>query len=246
MADELVFSLMKKRYNDYRIQREDIMHILIIDDNQEILFGLRKLLEEAQFEVHTASSLFEAKEAINKQHYDVIILDWILPDGSGVTFLKAQRELHLLTPVLLLSSKNEDIEKAEALDAGADDYMQKPFSHIELLARIRALLRRESSQKKSLIKLKNLQVNLSSREVSLNTKPITLSKKEFELLEFLLLNQNIVLTRYQISEHLNRDFDSLKSSNLVDAHIKNLRKKLGDAASLIETVRGIGFTIKTT
>ncbi len=246
MADEIVFSLMKKRYNAPRPYGETSMHILIIDDNQEILFGLRKLLEEAGFEVHTASSLHEAKEIINRQHYDVIILDWILPDGSGVAFLKTQRDLHLQSPVLLLSSKNEDVEKAEALDAGADDYMQKPFSHIELLARIRALLRRESSQKKSIIKLKNLQVNLSSREVSLNDTPITLSKKEFELLEFLLLNQNTVLTRYQISEHLNRDFDSLKSSNLVDAHIKNLRKKLEDAASLIETVRGVGFTIKTT
>jgi len=246
MADEIVFSLTKKRYNNPRIQKEDIVHILIIDDNQEILFGLRKLLEEAKFTIHTASSLYQAKEIINTQYYDVIILDWILPDGSGVEFLKRERELQLQTPVLLLSSKNEDIEKAEALDAGADDYMQKPFSHIELLARIRALLRREGNQKKSLIKLKNLQVNLSSREVILHGKPITLSKKEFELLEFLLLNQNTVLTRYQISEHLNRDFDSLKSSNLVDAHIKNLRKKLGDAAALIETIRGIGFTIKTT
>ena len=221
------------------------MHILVIDDNQEILLGLRKLLEEASLQVHTASSLHEAKEIIDAQHYDVIILDWMLPDGSGVVFLKEQRALSLQTPVLLLSSKNEAIQKVEALDAGADDYMQKPFSHIELLARIRVLLRREGTQKTAHISIQNLEVDLPAREVKVDGIPITLSKKEFELLEFLLLNQNTVLTRYQISEHLNRDFDSLKSSNLVDAHIKNLRKKLANAASLIETVRGVGFTLKT-
>ncbi len=248
MADETIFSLTKKRYNYFilYLYEDTSVHILIIDDNQEILLGLRKLLEGSNFQVHTASSLHEATEVIDAQNYDVIILDWMLPDGSGVNFLREQRARHIQTPILLLSSKNEAIEKVEALDAGADDYMQKPFSHIELLARIRALLRREGAHKSTIISLKNLQVDLSSREVLVNDTPVILSKKEFELLEFLLLNQNTILTRYQISEHLNRDFDSLKSSNLVDAHIKNLRKKLTDAASLIETVRGVGFTIKTT
>jgi DNA-binding response OmpR family regulator len=123
--------------------------------------------------------------------------------------------------------------------------MQKPFSNIELLARIRVLLRRDSRQKQSYIIIEGLSVNLSTREVSVNQKAIKLSKKEFELLEFLLLNNNIVLTRYQIKEHLNRDFESLCSSNIVDAHIKNLRKKLGEASNIIETVRGVGFRIKS-
>ncbi len=146
---------------------------------------------------------------------------------------------------MMLSSRFEATDKAEALDAGADDYMHKPFSHIELLARIRALLRREGTQKSASVEVKNLRVELSSREVFVDGEEVTLSRKEFELLELLLRNANIVLTRYQISEHLNRDFDALKSSNIVDAHIKNLRKKLGNAATLIETVRGVGFTIRT-
>ncbi len=222
------------------------MHILIIDDNKEIVFGLTKLLKEANFETYFAYDLQEANAIIHQQHYDLIILDWMLPDGSGVEFLKEQRKTYLETPVLLLSSKGEATQKVEALDAGADDYMQKPFSNIELLARIRVLLRRNSRQKQSNIIIKNLKVNLSTREVFVDKATVILSKKEFELLEFLLLNDNVVLTRYQISEHLNRDFDSFPSSNIVDAHIKNLRKKLGLASHVIETVRGVGFRIRAT
>ncbi len=220
------------------------MKILIIDDNQEILFGLEKLLNEAHFTTITAPNLQKAKEALEKQEYDLIILDWMLPDGSGVEFLAQMRKEFYSTSVLLLSSKAEIDEKVEALDAGADDYLAKPFSNIELLARIRALLRRESAYKKSSIEIENLKVDLATRQVLVENIPIELTKKEFELLELLILNQQVVLTRYQINDHINQDFDSLKSSNLVDVHIKNLRKKLGSASSLIETVRGVGFRIK--
>ncbi len=221
------------------------MYILVVDDNEEMLLGLGVLLKDAGFTVHTATTLHDGASLLAQQAYDLVILDWLLPDGSGIDFLRSQRAESVTTPVMMLSSKSEAIEKAEALDAGADDYLQKPFSHVELLARVRALLRREGSQKRSEIEIANLYVNLSSRTVRVDDTPVTLSKKEFELLELLLLNTNITLTRYQISEHLNREFDALKTSNVVDAHIKNLRKKLGNAASLIETVRGVGFTIRT-
>ena len=108
------------------------------------------------------------------------------------------------------------------------------------------LLRRESNQRQSQVLIDNLSVNLSTREVVVDNQVVKLSKKEFELLEFLLLNSNVILTRYQINEHLNRDFNSFRSNNLVDAHIKNLRKKLGSASGVIKTVRGVGFKIKTT
>jgi len=222
------------------------MKILIIDDNQEILFGLEKLLTKSNFKTYTASNLKEAKKTLEQYEYDLIILDWMLPDGSGVDFLAQMRKEFYTTSVLLLSSKQDIEDKVEALDSGADDYLSKPFSNIELLARIRALLRRESSYKKSLIEIKNLKVDLASHQVMVDNKPIELTKKEFELLELLVLNQHVVLTRYQINDHINHDFNSLKSSNLVDVHIKNLRKKLGSASTLIETVRGVGFRIKTT
>lgn len=222
------------------------MKILIIDDNQEILFGLEKLLTKSNFKTYTASNLKEAKKTLEQYEYDLIILDWMLPDGSGVDFLAQMRKEFYTTSVLLLSSKQDIEDKVEALDSGADDYLSKPFSNIELLARIRALLRRESSYKKSLIEIKNLKVDLASYQVTVDNKPIELTKKEFELLELLVLNQHVVLTRYQINDHINHDFNSLKSSNLVDVHIKNLRKKLGLASTLIETVRGVGFRIRTT
>jgi len=221
------------------------MHILIIDDNEELVFGLKKLLMDANFSVQVAYTLEEGNAALEQQNYDLIILDWMLPDGSGVKFLKKQRTTYMdSTPVLLLSSKGEAIEKVEALDAGADDYMQKPFSNIELMARVRVLLRRDSRQKQSQINIDNFSIDLSTHEVFVDNESVALSKKQFELLEFLLLNQNVVLTRYQINEHLNRDFDSFRSSNLVDAHIKNLRKKLGTASGIIESVRGVGFKVK--
>lgn len=220
------------------------MQVLIVDDNPEILFGIEKLLNESNFTTHTASSLKEAKEKLEAFEYNLIILDWMLPDGSGVEFLAKIRHDYLSTPLLLLSSKSEIEEKVEALDSGADDYLSKPFSNIELLARIRALLRRESSYKKSEITIENLIVNLASHEVTVEGKKVELTKTEFSLLELLLLNQQNILTRYQISDHLNPDFESLNQSNIVDAHIKNLRKKLGSASHLIETVRGIGFKMK--
>jgi DNA-binding response OmpR family regulator len=222
------------------------MHILIIDDNEEILFGVEKLLNNAHYQTQTANTLALADEALTNQQFDLIILDWILPDGSGVEFLARLRQEYLTTPVVLLSSKSEIDDKVEALDSGADDYLAKPFSNIELLARIRALLRRESSLKKATIELEDLSVDLASHEVKHNGELIELTKKEFSLLELLLLNQQSILTRYQINDHLNHDFDSLKQSNLVDVHIKNLRKKLGDSSHLIETVRGVGFRIRAT
>jgi DNA-binding response OmpR family regulator len=220
------------------------MHILIIDDNKEILLGLERLLTQEQLTSHTASTLKEASLALDNCVYDLIILDWLLPDGSGVSFLSTLRKEYLTTPVLLLSSKQEIAEKVIALDNGADDYLSKPFSNIELLARIRALLRRESSYKKSEIEIENLKVDLATHSVFVDEVEIILTKKEFSLLEFLLLNQKVTLTRYQLNEHINPNFDSLKNSNLVDVHIKNLRKKLASASSIIETVRGVGFKIK--
>jgi len=220
------------------------MHILLIDDNREILLGLSALFEEKGFSLHTASTLGKAQDALDAQAYDLIVLDWLLPDGDGVAFLKSIRSQSIHTPVLMLSSKSEVLEKAQALDGGADDYMQKPFSHIELLARVRALLRRDGVQKSTKVDIENLSVDFAARCVSVDGEVIKLSKKEFELLELLVQNRGIVLTRYQIEEHLNREFNALKTSNIVDAHIKNLRKKLDTASKIIETVRGVGFTIQ--
>jgi len=218
------------------------VHLLIIDDNESLLHGLKQLLNDVHYHVDLAHTLADGQEKIDNKKYDLILLDWMLPDGSGIDLLTRLRKEKLRVPVLLFSSKKEVEEKVEALDSGADDYLEKPFSNIELLARIRALLRRESSQRKTVVQAGNLTVDFSSRSVVAGSIPVKLSAKEFELLELLLLNANTVLTRYQISEHLSRDFDTVHASNIVDVHIKNLRKKL-DADELIQTVRGVGYMI---
>jgi DNA-binding response OmpR family regulator len=218
------------------------MYILIIDDNEELLYALEQLLKGASYHVDLAKNLREGEYSISQKKYDLILLDWMLPDGDGVDLLSRIRYENIRTPVLFFSSKKEIEDKVEALDCGADDYLEKPFSNVELLARIRALLRRESVQKQTQLQIGELMIDFSSRSVLILNEPVKLSSKEFELLELLVLNANTVLTRYQISEHLSRDFDHLTASNIVDAHIKNLRKKL-NADDLIQTIRGVGYMI---
>lgn len=218
------------------------MHLLIIDDNEELIFVLKKLLTDANYHIDIATTLLGGKKFIEEKKYDLILLDWMLPDGSGIDLLRELRQQKYQTPILLFSSKKEVEEKVEALDTGADDYLEKPFSNIELLARIRVLLRRESAQKQTILQVRNITIDFSSRSVLVNDQHAKLSAKEFELLELLILNANTVLTRYQISEHLSRDFEHIAASNIVDAHIKNLRKKL-ETDELIQTVRGVGYMI---
>lgn len=218
------------------------MYILIIDDNEELLYALEQLLKNTNYHVDVAKNVCEGKYSISQKKYDLILLDWMLPDGNGIDLLAGLRRENIRTPVLFFSSKKEVEDKVIALDCGADDYLEKPFSNIELLARIRALLRRESVQKQTQLQIGELTIDFSSRSVLVLNEPVKLSSKEFELLELLVLNANTVLTRYQISEHLSRDFDHLTASNIVDAHIKNLRKKL-NADDLIQTVRGVGYMI---
>lgn len=218
------------------------MYILIIDDNEELLYALEQLLKNTNYHVDVAKNVCEGQYSISQKKYDLILLDWMLPDGNGIDLLADLRRENIRTPVLFFSSKKEVEDKVIALDCGADDYLEKPFSNIELLARIRALLRRESVQKQTQLQIGELTIDFSSRSVLVLNEPVKLSSKEFELLELLVLNANTVLTRYQISEHLSRDFDHLTASNIVDAHIKNLRKKL-NADDLIQTVRGVGYMI---
>ena len=219
------------------------MNLLIVEDERAVANQLKQLLEKEKYRCDIAFSYREAIEFIDLKRYDLVLLDWNLPDGDGLSFLTLMREEEMTTPVLMLSANTDIDDRVQVLDAGGDDYLCKPYSNIELLARIRALLRREAPQKSKLLSIGNLTLNTTSREVYVGEVLMKLSLSEFDLLEVLLQNKNIVLTRYQLNEHLCREFNSLKQSNLVDVHIKNLRKKI-DLDNLITTVRGIGYTIK--
>jgi len=219
------------------------MHLLVVEDEYAIADQLKQLLEQERYSCDVAYNYRDALELIDEKHYDLILLDWNLPDGDGLSLLKLMREENTNTPVLMLSAKSEIDDRVEILDAGGDDYLSKPYSNVELLARIRALLRRDTTQKNTLLQCKELTLDTRSHEVKVSGNLVHLSLTEYSLLELLMQNKNIVLTRYQLNDHICRDYNSLKQSNLVDVHIKNLRKKIGIEECIL-TVRGVGYTIK--
>jgi len=218
------------------------MDILIVEDDIASAKQLSQLLKSEKYSCNIAHGYKEALKYLDEKSYALILLDWNLGDGDGLSLLQNQRDLGVDIPILMLSGKSEVDDRVLVLDNGADDYLCKPYSNVELLARMRALLRRESSQKNSVITIKNVKMDISTHSVYVDDRVIELTSSEFDLLELFMKNANIVLTRYQLSEHINKDNYSIKHSNLIDVHIKNLRKKLG-VDKFISNVRGVGFTI---
>jgi DNA-binding response OmpR family regulator len=219
------------------------MRILIVEDDKNSADFLYKTLRSHSYDVEVASSYKEAKDILDNNFFSIILLDWNLGDGSGYDLLQELRELNLKTSVIMITSEDDVNAKVDALDAGSDDYITKPYSSVELLARIRAIARRESTTKSSVVQFGKLQLNTISHEFSLGQDLLKLTKAEYDLLELFIQNPNVVLTRYQLSDHIMKDFASMSGSNLVDVHIKNIRKKLGDY-NIIQTIRGVGYTLK--
>ena len=219
------------------------MYLLVVEDDLPIADQLQQLLQKEKYVCDVAYTYQEAVRLLNEKSFDALLLDWNLSDGDGLTLLSRLRSEGDRTPILMLSANNTVDDRVKVLDAGADDYLCKPYSNVELLARLRALLRRESTQKVTVLALGDVTLDLTRHEVDVAGEGVTLSASEFDLLEVLMLNKNIVLTRYQLSDHICKDLNSYKHSNLVDVHIKNLRKKL-QRPELITTVRGVGYTIK--
>lgn len=221
------------------------MNILIVDDDSELLDQLRSALERKRYRVDTVEDGDAALDKIFDNSYDLILLDVMLPRLDGLSILKEIRGGGINTPVLMLTARGDVEDRVKGLDNGADDYLAKPFSMSELMARIRALLRR-NGQKDPVLKKGSLKLNTVSRNVSLDGEPLQLTAREFSILEFLLHNKGSVVSRFNMAEHVWGDnFDPFSMSNFVDVHIKNLRRKIksenGD--SIIRTVRGIGFII---
>jgi len=218
------------------------MDILIVEDDKPAARQLAKLLAKEKYSCDIAFGFTEAQEAIDENSYGLILLDWNLGDGDGLELLKEIRDLEIKTPVLMLSANSEIDDRVAVLDSGADDYLCKPYSIVELLARMRALLRRESNEKTANITIGSVVLDTTAREVFVEGENANLTTAEFDLLELFMQNANQVLTRYQLSEHLNKDNYSIKHSNIVDVHVKNLRKKL-NKKDFILSVRGVGYKI---
>jgi DNA-binding response OmpR family regulator len=220
------------------------MRVLVVEDELRIAQFIRQGLTEAGYAVDLAMDGQEGQAYTRAAAYDVIVLDLMLPKLSGLGVLKQLRERGIITPVLLLTARDAIEDRVAGLDAGADDYLVKPFAFAELLARIRALLRRPPIQQASLLQVDDLALDTIRREVRRAGQLIELSPREFALLEYLMRHPNQVLTRTQIAEHV-WNFDFLNESNVVDVYIGYLRRKIdrGSQRPLIQTLRGVGYRL---
>jgi len=221
------------------------MNILIIDDEPYLLEKLGSVLTGEYYSVATAGDGKEGLDKIWNDAYDLILLDIMLPGMSGLEVLAEIRAAGIQTPVLMLTAKGDIDDKVKGLNLGADDYLAKPFSLSELLARVRALIRRGKTGS-PVIEIGNLRLNTVNREVTRNGVPLILTAKEFALLEFLLHNRGRVVSRFTLAEHVWGDnFDPFSMSNFIDVHMSKLRKKLNapEEESMIKTVRGVGYLI---
>lgn len=222
------------------------MRILVVEDNEDLALEIKLALENDHYQAELAFDGDQGRELALVEEYDLVILDIMLPGINGVDILKEMRQEEIITPVLFLTSKNKLEDKITGLDAGADDYLTKPFATPELLARVRSLLRRMAETKSSILSVNDLELDTRTRQVTRNRQLLNLTAKEYGILELLMYNKNRILPRLSIAEHIWGDsLDLFNMTNFVDVHIKNLRKKIdGDREKkLIQTFRGIGYSI---
>jgi DNA-binding response OmpR family regulator len=222
------------------------MRILVVEDNAKLAASLKKGLQQEGYAVDIALDGSDGQRLADGagEGYDAIVLDRMLPGVDGMTICRNLRESGSRVPVLILTARGGLQDRVEGLDAGADDYLGKPFAFEELAARIRALLRRPAVAVATVLRAGDLEMNASTREVTVKGRPLSLTAKEFGLLELFLRHPRQVLSRAQITMHLwDQEFDG--ASNVVEVHIRNVRRKLSQAGDRgrIQTVRGAGYRL---
>lgn len=222
------------------------MRVLLIEDEKELAAIIKQGLEEEGYVVEVAHDGEEGLYMAENYPSDVIILDIMLPIIDGLTILKEIRQKGTTIPILLLTARDAVIDKITGLDTGADDYLTKPFVFAELLARVRALLRRKTDIKEAIIRIEDLEINTASHEVKRGGRLIPLTSREYALLEFLAYNKDKVVTRTDIVEHIYHE-DVEMDSNVVDVYINYLRNKVDKPfpKRLIHTIRGAGYILRT-
>ncbi len=217
------------------------MKILIIEDDLNILSFLTRGFEEEGYVVDSATDGLDGEYLVSVSTYDVIILDWMLPSKSGIEILQTLRKKNIATPILMLSAKGEVKDKISGLRVGADDYVTKPFSFEELLARVESLQRRNISQGINSIAIGNLNVNLNDKSVAVNNKIVKLRAKEYELLLFLIKHKNSVVSKAMIEVQL-WGHEEYIHSNVIQVTVYHLRQKLGKET--IQSYRNLGYKIE--
>ena len=215
------------------------MKILIVDDEKLIRDVIKTYAEEENFECLEAENGLEALDIINKQNIDLIVLDIMMPKMDGMSFLETLKKEKNI-PVIILSARTEEYDKLRGFDLGTDDYLTKPFSPKELIARIKAILKRTKNTPEDIYQYHDLKVDFKAHAVTIGDEEIKLTLKEYELLVYMLENQNIALSRNQL---LNKiwGYDFYGDDRTIDTHVKMLRNSLGKYRDLIITVRGVGY-----
>lgn len=221
------------------------MRILIAEDEKDLNGILASRLKSEHYSVDSCYDGEEACAYLDSAEYDAVILDIMMPKLDGLSVLKRMRNGNDGTPVLLLTAKDSIEDRVMGLDAGANDYLVKPFAFDELLARLRVMIRRTSDSTSDVFTVADLTVDCTARTVKRGGKAVSLSSKEFAILEYMIRNSGVVLSREKISHHIwNYDYEG--GSNVVDVYIRYLRKKLDDGfePKLIHTVRGVGYVLR--
>jgi len=217
------------------------MKILIVEDDENILSFLQRGLIEDGYSVESTTDGKDGEYLITQNIYDVIILDWMLPNKNGIEVLKNVRSKNVKTPILMLTAKGDISDKVLGLNEGSDDYLTKPFSYVELKARIESLYRRSIGESTNIINVKDIQINIDTKMIIKNNYNINLNAKEYELFLFLIKYQNVVVSNYMIEEQL-WNIEEYVNSNVIQVTIYNLRKKIGK--DIIKNFRGLGYKIE--
>lgn len=220
------------------------MKILLVEDEKPLALALKSLLEKNKYNIDTTYDGIDGLDYALSNSYDLIILDVMLPKMNGFDVLKQIRKQKINTPVLMLTAKSEVADKVAGLDFGADDYMSKPFDTDELLARIRALLRRKGEISEDILTFENLSLDVKSMELLCDTKSVKLSQKEFSLMQMLMINKSNIVTKEQLVEKI-WGYNAETEYNSVEVYISFLRKKLSflNTNAEIKTLRGLGYSM---
>lgn len=221
------------------------MRLLVVEDEKKMSSFLKRGLTEGGYAVDVAATAMSAETLISENTYDLLIFDVMLPDSNGFDLARQIRQTGFDGPILFLTAMSSTRDKVRGLDSGGDMYMTKPFAFEELLAQVRALLRRKSSTQSSVLDFGGIRMDLLRREVKRDSQKIVLTPKEFSLLEYLLRNPERPISRTELTEHV-WDIHFDPGSNVVDVYIKTLRKKLDEVSpkKLIHTVVGVGYVLK--
>lgn len=221
------------------------MRVLVVDDESKVISLLRKALQRDGYAVDIATTGDQALHKASSFDYDVILLDVMIPAPDGIEVCRRLRAKERWTPILLLSAMSETESRVAGLDAGADDYLTKPFAMTELTARIRALIRRQAEERPAVLHVGDICLDPATRDVTIKDQPVTLTPREFAMLELFLRNPDRVLSRSFILNHV-WDYNFDAASNVVDVYVRYLRKKIDNSTSesYIESIRGVGYRLR--